>query len=83
VQSSLYVAIIAAIFALFILWRLLFVNILHMFRKFCKAVQVNLADHENVEYDFYTCVNLRTLNQLLKDSESDLKFYLDILNNEK
>ena len=78
-NSSVYVAILAAIIVCFILWRLFFLNILTFFNRVCKRVKVKYLENENLQSDFYTCVNLKSLKQLLKDQERDLRLYSESL----
>lgn len=79
INSSVYVAILAAIIVCFILWRLFFLNILTLFNRVCKRVKAKYLENENLQGDFYTCVNLNTLRQLLVEQERDLKLYTEIL----
>ena len=78
-NSSVYVAILAAIIVCFILWRLFFLNILRFFNRVCKRVKAKYLENENLQSDFYTCVNLKSLKQLLKDQERDLRLYSESL----
>jgi len=70
---AIYVAVFASLIGLYLIYRLFLLTLIKIFGRLCKNIKKQYLEVENYESDFYSCVNVSSLQVILKDSREQLK----------
>lgn len=64
----IYVLSFIVIISVYIVWGIIGANFVKCFRELMKLKSTQENNHKSVEFDFYQCVNYRTLKMELEDT---------------
>jgi hypothetical protein len=70
---AIYIAVFVSLIALYLIYRLFLLSLIKIFSRVCRDFKKRFLEVETFESDFYSCVSLKALRDILKDTKKQHK----------